>query len=287
MVTIYSIVVLIFGVLLFLFICWCWLLNFKPVVALWLFVGDLFSHDWSSFNGFGFWLFCGLGGSGKTLSMVEYLDRVSSRYPDLKVFTNFRCDVAHAQIESWQDILDCENYSLVPVDVFEFDRLAPCNRYSRGLSYYKKIHHGIIFGFDEIHLTFASQRWESAPDNMLEYISQQRKLHKQIVASAQVFSRVDKKLREQTNFVIECKSVFWGRWVFNKYFNTTEYISNDEKMDSGNRKRKRSKRYSFVGTNRIRDLYDTYQVMVDLRSGKSDLSVSIGRVGEVLSRALS
>lgn len=261
---------------------WSAWLSFKPEISLSLWIKDLLHSDHRYFNGFGFWLFCGLGGSGKTLSIVEYLDRMSRRYPYTMIYTNFKCDVANGYIDDWQNILDLENYSLRRCDLETFQKTAECNRFCYGGHYYEKVHYGIIFGFDEIHLTFASQRWENAPDNVLEYISQQRKLHKQIVASSQVFTRVDKKLREQTNFVVECKTIFGGRWVFNRYFNTPEYLANDEKMDKGTRKRRRAKRYSFVATDRLRDLYDTFQIMYDLKEGKSASMVAADQLSKKL-----
>lgn len=273
-------------VLILIVLIWLAWLKFKPVHALYLYIGDLIKNDWSQFKGFGFWLFAGLGGSGKTLSMVEYLLRQKTRYPRLKIYSNFYLDFADGQFDSWEQILNYENYDLYLVSKDEYSKLDEYNRYSRNGRFYKKKHNGIIFAFDEIHLTFASQKWENAPDNMLEYISQQRKLHKQIVASSQVFTRVDKKLREQTNFVIECKSIMWGRWIFNRYFNTPEYISNDEKMDSGNRRRKRAKRYSFIGTNSLRSHYNTYQVMINLKTGKSEQQLFADRVATALKDSL-
>lgn len=277
----------IFLLLLIIFGIWSAWLNFKPELSFWLFCKDVLKKDYRLFDGFGFWLFCGLGGSGKTISMVEYLDRMKFRYPDVKIYCNFAYDGADGLIEGWEDILQLENYTLKLVDYETYEKLNDYNRFSRGARCYEKIHQGIIFGFDEIHLTFQSTKWESAPDNMLEYISQQRKLHKQIVATSQVFTRVDKKLREQTNFVIECSSMFWGRWTFNKYFHTAEYLANDEKFDAGNKKRKKVKRYSFVATDYIRSRYDTYQVMVNLNQPKSDSLIEKSRLQRLISDSIS
>lgn len=247
----------------------------KFLISLYLIIRDFIKMDKRQFRGFGFWLYCGLGGSGKTLSMVEYLERVRIRYPKLKIYTNFNYINAHGQINGWEDILNLENFELVEIDKSEYDGMVKRNELSEAIvdgdKYFKKQHNGIIFGFDEIHLTFASQNWENCPDNMLEYVSQQRKLHKQIVASAQVFTRVDIKLREQTNYVVECKSL-GGRWIFNRFFHTQEYLANGDKGDKGMQKRRRSKRYSFVAYDSIRQLYDTMQVMCDLRDGKSNKS---------------
>ena len=133
-----------------------------------------------------------------------------------------------------------------------------------------KRNHGVIFGFDEIHLTFESTKWEDAPDNLLDYISQQRKFQKLILGSSQVFTRIDKKLREQTNYVVECKSYLRGRLVTNKYFDTPSYIQNGEKMDKGVKKRKPRKRYVFVGYDNIRSHYNTEEIMKEISTGKTD-----------------
>lgn len=212
----------------------------KPFIALFFAIKDFILMDKKKFRGYGFWLYCGLGGSGKTLSMVNYLNKQRKKYPNLKIYTNFNYKYADGKINSWEDLINYDNGE-----------------------------EGIIFGFDEIHLTFASQEWEKCPANMLDYISQQRKLHKQIVASSQVFTRIDKKLREQTNYVIECKSILMGRWVFNIAFNTDEYLANDEKGDKGARKRKRAFRLNFIAYDDIREAYDTMQIMKQLKSGKS------------------
>jgi hypothetical protein len=214
----------------------------KPFIAMFLAVMDFIKMDKKKFRGYGFWLFCGLGGSGKTLSMVDYLNRMKKKYPSVKIYTNFNYKYADGKIDSWEDLIHLDN----GVD-------------------------GIIFGFDEIHLTFASQDWANCPTNMLDYISQQRKLHKQIVATSQVFTRIDKKLREQTNYVVECNSILMGRWVFNRAFHTDEYLANDEKGDKGTRKRNRAWRRNFIAFDRIRESYDTMQIMKQLESGKSKL----------------
>lgn len=254
----------------------------KPAIAIVLAIIDFIKSDKKQFKGFGFWLYCGLGGSGKTLSMVEYLTRMKKRYPRVKILTNFNFKYADGRIESWEDIINTENFVLDPISKEEYDKTDTYNRVELDGKYYKKHHYGVIFGFDEIHLTFASQKWASCPDNMLEYISQQRKLHKQIVASSQVFTRIDVKLREQTNYVIECNSIFGGRLVFNKFFTTDQYLAAKDAKDNGRRRRKRSKRYSFVGYNSIRENYDTMQVMRDLSAGKSEDAMFADKLRELL-----
>lgn len=249
----------------------------KFIQALPLFFIDLYRLDKTVFRGYGFWGFVGLGGSGKTISIVDYLIMMREKYPKVKILTNFECSVSDGKINSWRDLLEVENKEIVEITEKEYYKYKKWNRKNiwievtdDELFFFEEKNNGVIFGFDEIHLTFESTRWEDAPDNLLDYISQQRKLHKQIVASSQVFTRINKKLREQTNFVIECRSFLLGRLVVNKYYHTAEYIANDEKFDKGSRKRKTVKRDVFIAYDHIRDKYDTEEIMKDLNIGKSD-----------------
>ena len=232
--------------------------------------------------------FAGLGGSGKTLSIVRYLNFIQKRYPNVKVYTNFKYVGATGSINSWHDLLETENINIYEITEKEYNKrvkwgqkhIFMCLDDNNNIIYKKRINDGIIFGFDEIHLTFESSRWQDAPSNLLDYISQQRKLHKQILGSSQVFTRIDKKLREQTNYVIECKCL-GGRLLINSYYKTTEYIANGEKMDKGQHKRKVHRRYSYVVHDDIRSLYNTEQIMKELNKSKSKESVLIDMIKEI------
>lgn len=257
--------------------------------ALPLFIIDIHRRDKGVFRGFGFWCFCGLGGSGKTLSIVNYLLKIQKKYPNVKVLTNFAYKGRTGDINSWRDLLDTENINIYKISQKEYDKRAKwgqkhvymCLDDNNNIIYKKRINDGVIFGFDEIHLTFESTKWQDAPSNLLDYISQQRKFHKQILGSSQVFTRIDKKLREQTNYVVECKSIFGGRLVINSYYKTVEYIANGDKMDKGTRKRKVHKRLSYVSYDYIRNSYNTEQIMKELKTSKSQESVLIDLIKKV------
>lgn len=258
-------------------------------ISLILFIRDIIRRDKGVFTGFGFWAFCGLGGSGKTLSIVEYLNRIKKKYPNVLILSNFNCSLSDGEITSWKDLLDITNINIYEIDIKEYNKRIRWGQKhvfmtideNNNIHYRKIINDGVIYAFDEIHLTFESTNWQSAPSNLLDYISQQRKYHKQIVSSSQVFTRIDKKLREQTNYVIECKSIFKGRLVINSYYKTTEYIANDEKMDKGSHKRRVKKRYSFVAFDDLRKKYNTEQIMKELRISKSNESVLIDLIKKV------
>ena len=149
----------------------------------------------------------GLGGSGKTLSIVQYLGLLREKYPQLKILTNFDCDFADGKINSWRDLLEITNIQIDEIEEKKYNKFKKYKVYKdedlwlevdteiMEIGYFVRRNHGVLYGFDEIHLTFESTKWEDAPSNLLDYISQQRKLHKLILASSQVFTRIDKKLR--------------------------------------------------------------------------------------------
>lgn len=248
-------------------------------------IKDFILLNKKEFRGYGFHIYCGLGGSGKTLSIVNYLLQMRARYPKLKIYTNFYFSEGDGLIKNWSDLINLTNYEEIEITEKEYKKLCFLKPNKIGKEFYKKevvpgeefkfykiINHGIIFGFDEIHMTLASDNWKSRPDDLLYYISQQRKMHKQIVASSQVFTRIDKTLREQTNFVVECKSYLLGRLCSNKYYHTEEYICNDEKKDKGSKKRRVSKYRIFIAKDYIRNAYDTEEIMKELKVAKSETS---------------
>lgn len=252
------------------------------ILSIPLIIHDLFAIDWEVFRAYGFWCFCGLGGSGKTVSMVNYLIQMREKYPELLILTNFDCDVADRHITDWRDLTDVTNIRIDEITEKKYKKFKKHHTYKDcdlwlevdektfEIKYFVRRNHGVLYGFDEIHLTFESTKWEDAPSNLLDYISQQRKFHKQIVSTSQVFTRIDKKLREQTNYVIECHSYLLGRLITNKYFITEEYIANGEKMDKGNRKRRSKKREVFIAYDNIRSNYNTEQIMKELNTSKSN-----------------
>lgn len=249
---------------------------FKFIEAFPYFIKDFITMNKKEFRGYGFHIFCGLGGSGKTISIVNYLLAMKQKYPKLKIYTNFYFPAGDGIIKNWKDLIEITNYEEVEILKEEYEKLKKYKPNKEGKEFYIKdekffkiINHGVLFGFDEIHMTLNSDKWKDRPDDLLYYISQQRKMHKQIVASSQVFTRIDKILREQTNFVVECNSFLLGRLVVNRYYHTEEYIANDEKKDKGNKKRKVAKYNIFIAKDFIRNSYDTEEIMKDLKLGKS------------------
>lgn len=197
------------------------------------------------FSMYGVYLYNGLGGNGKTISIVRKARELKEQYPKLLVMANFHTDVADKFFDKWEDILYTENI----ID---------------------GVNHGVLILFDEMHLTLNSQGWQNAPDELLEYISLQRHLHKCIFGSAQEWKRVSKIIREQVNYIVDCKSYLKGRLIVNKTYTPENYMINGEQKGAGMRKRPRESKECFVGTDELRQLYDTDEIVKGLKIGNSD-----------------
>ena len=200
----------------------------------------------------GLYLYVGLPGSGKTLSMVEYLYRAKRIYPGCKIYTNFRCDVADGFIERVQEIVDisCDD--------------------------------GVIIALDEVQVNFHARDWKdfgvvkgsNKPGmELIRTITHNRKMKKQILLTTQYFSAVEKTLRELSNFIIECRC-FLGRWVFQRAF-TQEYYLNYGK-DNDRKQRPRAWRYNFIATDELRAPYDTFEIINRLKDLCNEVDDEVG-----------
>lgn len=186
------------------------------------------------FKEYGLRLYSGPQGSGKSMSMVEQLESYRMQFPDLLIATNFFYQHETMPIKSLAEI---------PV----LSRIARENGFC-----------GVVIGWDEIQNDFDNSV-RSFPVTILRTITQQRKQGIKILATSQVFTRVAKPIREQTFEVVECKT-FLGRWTFQRWYDPLNYefcIQNPDKKE----KLSKIRRYSFIQTDEIRSLFDSYAVI--------------------------
>lgn len=203
----------------------------------WL-VYDLF---WTIINGkifkpYGLTCFVGRQGGGKTISMVEYLDRMKEMYPDCIVITNFNYIKQDMPFTSWRQFTEVRN----------------------GLK-------GVIFAIDELQNEYNSNNWKDFPEDLLSVVTMQRKQRIKIVATSQVFTRVVKQLREQCYEVVECNT-FLGRWTRQKCYDADDYNYIIDNPTPERRFRTRKKwKYSFIQNNIVRKLFDSYAVVESIK----------------------
>jgi hypothetical protein len=186
---------------------------------------------------YGINLYVGLYGQGKTISMVDYLQRMRKRYgSNIKIATNFYYNDEDFRINTWHDLLP------------EYDT-------------------PVIFAYDEIQNDFNSRDYKNFPTELLTLLTQNRKGNgKQIIATAQRYTRVDKVFRELTSVIIECNCLF-GRLVSNKYYDWFDYeqLINAIGLDKKT-KVKKKRTYRFIQYEKHRNAYDSFQTLQSAKS---------------------
>lgn len=195
---------------------------------------DRFQREPGTFGVHGIHMFCGEQGCGKTIACVEMMLRLQKRYPQSRMITNFAVASEDGALTDWRRLLN----------------------YTNGI-------YGVVVGMDEIQNWFQSGL-NKMPVEMLEVVTQNRKNRRIICCTAQVFTRVNKGLREQVTLVynphtfLGCFTVVIRRKpVFDSEGNVTQM--------------KYRGMYAFVHTDELRSAYDTYKVIHTLaREGFKD-----------------
>lgn len=186
-------------------------------------VRDLYNRDPEEFQEYGLHLFCGEQGAGKTVSVVELVQRWKKRYPKMLIYTNMALKGEDGQIGHWKDVLNRNNGK-----------------------------YGVVEVIDEIQTWFSSLDSKDFPPEMIAEISQQRKQRKAIIGTAQVFSRIAKPIREQATYIYLPVTLFGCLTIVRR--TKSEWWDNEKQ---------RFKRYCgfyfFIHTDKIRDSFDTYK----------------------------
>lgn len=130
----------------------------------------------------GIWVFCGPQGSGKTLSMVQTLKAMLREYPKAMVCSNL--------------VISGLDRELIPFTDYE-----QLQTLTNGVN-------GIIFALDEIHVLWNSLESKEVPISEMACFCQMRKDRRVILGTSQVYNRIAKPIREQLQYVIDCKNYF-------------------------------------------------------------------------------
>ena len=186
-------------------------------------VKDMYEKDPNDFEYYGLHMFCGMQGSGKTISVVQFLQKLQGMYPDLQVYTNMGYNAQNGKITDWKEIVERHNGTK-----------------------------GVVEVIDEIQAWFSSNQSKDFPPEMLAEVSQQRKQRKMLIGTAQVFGRIAKPIREQTTFVYVPKTIL-GCLTFVRRTRPELYNQETQKFD------KFEKTYFFIHNEKIRDAFDTYE----------------------------
>ena len=128
----------------------------------------------------GIWVFCGAQGSGKTLSAVQTLKKMLADYPKAMV---------------------CSNIEIKGLDreIIPFEDYEQLSKLDNGI-------HGVIFFLDEIHVLWNSLESKDIPITEMACFCQMRKNRRVIIGTSQVYHRIAKPIREQLQYLIDCKN---------------------------------------------------------------------------------
>ena len=140
---------------------------------------NLFDKDPEFFRYQGLIIFEGRQGSGKTMSMVEYIMRMQEEYPLAKTTTNFGLISQNKELKDWKMLID-----------------------------YKNGKQGVIVGMDELQNWFSSNDSRNFPAEMLGIITQNRKNRRIILGTSQNFYLLAKAIRSQATEVRRCTTLF-------------------------------------------------------------------------------
>lgn len=182
--------------------------------------------------------FCGVQGSGKTLSSVLYLKSLMDCYPKS---------------------ICVSNISLSP-DFFDLSRVIPY----QGISQLHDIHNGdegVIILLDEIQIEFNSLESKQMNIPIFELVCQQRKQRKHIIGTTQVFGRLAKPFREQFKYSVLCQNLFGSLFVQRVY--SAQNVATEE--DIRTELTPRCSKF-YIANPQFFNYYDTYEVVA--RVGK-------------------
>lgn len=151
----------------------------------------------------GIWVFCGPQGSGKTLSAVQTLKAMLEDYPKAIV---------------------CSNLDIKGLDrpIIPFTDYSQLEQLDNGI-------YGVIFFIDEIHVLWNSLESKEIPISEMACFCQMRKARRVILGTSQKYNRIAKPIREQLQYVIDCRN-FFGLLQWNDIIDPNEGEETDGRL---------------------------------------------------------
>lgn len=147
--------------------------------------------------------FCGVQGSGKTLSATLYARKLMDIYPKALIVSNLALS---------PDYWDMSRF-------YPYDGVGQLHDLQNG-------EYGIIYLLDEIQLEFNSLESKQMSVPIFEAVCQQRKQRKTIIGTTQVFGRLAKPFREQFRKVVLCDN--WHGLIFRQQIYTAENVAYED-----------------------------------------------------------
>lgn len=189
---------------------------------------DMINNDPEAFKYKGCVIFTGPQGYGKTIAMIEFSMRMQEEYPLAKCISNLNYKKQNEKLIHWKQLIN-----------------------------YKNGKKGVIVIMDETQNWFSSNQSRNFPPEMLSVITQNRKNRRILLGTAQSFHLLAKAIRSQATEVRECFTIAncitfvrRRRPVLDPEGNVAEW--------------KNLGIYFFVHNEKLRNAYDTYEVIESL-----------------------
>lgn len=194
------------------------------------FIEDLFTRPADFFPYQGMIIFEGRQGSGKTISMVQYIKDMQYEFPNSLCTTNLAYTDENKPLKTWTMLID-----------------------------YKNGYKGVIVAMDELQNWFSSNDSKNFPPEMLSVITQNRKNRRIILGTTQNFYLLAKAIRSQATEVRRCTTYFGCLTVVKRL---------EPILDSEGNVVEWKKRgiYCFVHNEELRKSYNTWKVIENLRN---------------------
>jgi len=202
---------------------------FLPIELIkWLFIDKTrprFYHP------YGFYFYTGLPGTGKTIMMTKELTKLREKYgKEILIGTNYGYKLQDFEVNDYSDVIKLRNKPT-------------------------------IIGYDEIQNDFDSRNWANLDYAFSERITQSRKLEGlMILATAQKFGFVDKRLRQLTHLVYECRT-FFNRLTMARVFEPDLKVKIEEGSYIESNKARIKGFKIFVQDDYIRSLFSSYDIL--------------------------
>lgn len=189
------------------------------------YVDDMFEREPDFFKYQGLIIFEGRQGSGKTSSLVKFMQEMQEEYPKAKCITNLAYTHEDKPLKDWRMLVN----------------------YKNGI-------HGVIVGMDELQNWFSSNDSKNFPPEMLEVITQNRKNRRIILGTTQNFYLLSKAIRSQTTEVRRCATLLGCLTIVKRL----EPILDSE----GNVAEWKNRGfYFYVHDKKLRESYNTWKVI--------------------------
>lgn len=212
-------------------------LIYWKVIDLYRFINKRIKKVQESPHLYGIYGYFGLPGKGKTIALTYELEKLRLKYGDkIYITTNYYYKHQSFPFTDWQQLL-------------------------------KTYDKPLVVAWDEVQNEFTSRNFKNFPLELLTLLTQNRKGHGiKIMYTAQRYNRVDKVFRELTHYACNCNTIF-GRLTKLRFYHWEDFEQlNTQTIVDLKMKIRPTKSYSFIQTDKLRELYDSYKMLESAKS---------------------